>query len=53
METEEKKDWFDSHLIVTGLGLSKKDEKFIKDTIKKQCAKPIAKLGKGTKKKGK
>jgi len=29
------------------------NEKLIKDTIKKQCAKPIAKLGKGTKKKGK
>lgn len=52
MKSKEK-DWFDSHLIVTGIGLSKKDEEFIKDSIKKECAKPIAKLGKGKKKKGK
>ena len=42
-----KNDWFDSHLIITGPGLSAEDRQFIKDTIRKKCAKPIAKLKKG------
>ena len=47
MQKTKKKDWFDSHVIIEGIGLSKKDKEFVKDTIKKKCAKPIAKLKKG------
>jgi hypothetical protein len=46
MKTKKKTDWFDSHVIIAGPGLSGKDKEFIKDTIKKKCAKPIAKLDK-------
>jgi len=41
-----KSDWFDSHVIITGPSLSAKDKRFIKDTLRKKCAEPIAKLAK-------
>ena len=45
-KTKTKKDnWFDSHVVIMGVGFSEKDKEFIKQTIIKKCAAPIAKLG--------
>jgi hypothetical protein len=40
-----KDNWFDSHVVIMGVGFSEKDKEFIKQTIIKKCAAPIAKLG--------
>ena len=47
-----KDNWFDTHMIITGDGLSEKDKEFIKETIIKKCTTPVNKLG-GNKKRGK
>ena len=46
-----KDNWFDSHVIIMGDGITEDDKQFIKKTIIKKCTKPVTKLG--SKKKGK